>query len=222
MSILGIFVPFEERNGHNNEPIELCKNGFHYFNNIDNLFIYFEESCFFNEKYRIFEIKPEGKIIEKDFMCCCSEITLTRELSFEDLIDYDSDGRYTYYYALYNNNKLISLDKLEDIVIEKDKTCKLCYLFAQYVKGANINKLEDAVIENDKTGQWCYWFVRDVKDANISKLEDAVIEKDETGEYCYLFAKNIKGANISKLQDAVIEKDTTGEWYRKFAKYNCY
>jgi hypothetical protein len=204
----------------NNEPIESYKNGFHYFNNTDIISIYFKESCFFNDKYRIFEVKPEGDILEDSYRLCCSEITLIKELSFEDLIDYDKTGKYTYYYSLCNNNKKIDISKFEDAVIEKDNYCKWCYNFAQYVKGANIDKLEDAIIKKDITGYYCYNLALNIKgvNVNIKKLKDAVIEKDITGEYRYLFAKNVKDADIKKLEVTVIEKDDCGKWCFKFAK----
>jgi hypothetical protein len=198
----------------NNEPIELCKNGFHYFNNTDNIFSY---ESFFNNKYRIFEVKPEGNIIEDSDKCCCSEITLLRESSFKDLLDYDNTGLYTYYYALCNNDKKIDISKLEDTIIEKDKDGYWCYKFACDINGANINKLEDAVIEKDKDGEWCYKFACDINGANINKLEDAVIEKDIDSFWCYVFAKHIENANIQKLEDTVIKKDNSGYYCCKFA-----
>jgi hypothetical protein len=204
----------------NNEPIESCKNGFHYFNNTNNLFnIFDDDESFFNDKYRIFEIIPDGNVIEDGNICCCSEITLTKELSFEDLIDYDRTGKYIYNYALHNNNKKIDISKLEDLVIEKDKILYWCYIFACDVKGANINKLEDIVIEKDNNnGYWCYRFARDVKGANINKLEDIVIEKDITGCWCYRFACDVKGANIQKFENAVIKKDKIGKCCYLFAR----
>jgi hypothetical protein len=200
---------------NNPESIELYSYGFHYFENIGVVFNYLDESHFFNNKYRIFEVKPEGTIIS-DHYSCCSEITLIKELSFEDLINYDNTGKYTYYYAKYNEDKMIDTDKLEDIIIKKDITGKYCCLFAQNVKCANIKKLENAVIEKDTNGEWCYKFAYNVKSANIEKLEESVIKKDITGKYCCLFAMNVKYANIEKLENAVIEKDIGGYWHSIF------
>jgi hypothetical protein len=205
----------------NNEPIEICKNGFHYFDNTGDIFKLFDEDYIFNDEYRIFEVKPEGIIIECYNKLCCSEITLIKELSFKNLLNYDETGEYTYYYTRYNNkNNKIGISKLENLVIEKDKTGEWCYNFANSIEDANISKLEDAVIEKDKDGKWCYEFACDIEGANIQKLEDAVIEKDiDDGYWCYKFALNVHGANISKLEDVVIEKDIDGEYCYRFATY---
>jgi ferritin-like protein len=197
------------------ESIELCKNGFHYFSNTDDIFDILGND-FFNNKYRIFEVKPGGNIIEDYNKLCCSEITLLRELTFEDLIDYDNSGKYTWYYADYNNDKKIDINKLEDLVIAKDITGYYCLEFAKNIKGVNISKLEDAVIEKDKTGNCCI-FAQKIKGANINRLQNVVIEKDKTGLWCYKFAYNVKGADIKKLQNAVIKKDKDGEWCFYFA-----
>jgi hypothetical protein len=198
---------------------ETDKKGFYYFDNTDDMLEleHFDNYDFFNtDKYRIFEVKPEGNLIKGIGKYYCSEITLINELSLENLINYDISGKYTWYYAIYSDHIKIDISKLEDIIMEKDIKGQYCYEFAYYVYGANISKLEDIVIKKDTTGYWCYFFALNIKGANISKLEDAVIEKDKTGEFCYYFAKKVKGTNINKLKNAIIKKDKTGEWYNLF------
>jgi hypothetical protein len=208
----------------NSETIEICKNGFHYFKTVRDLFELYLDHQYFTRKFRIFEVKPEGNIINGDNKCCCSEITLIKELFTKDLLDLDNTGIYIYGYFkdVYDGNDYEYITKYEDRLIKIDGTGKWCYLFARDIKGANIQKLEDAVIKKDITGSFCYEFAFDVKGADIKKLEGHIIKKDYSGFLCLEYAKKIRIDDINSIiaiSDAIIRKDINGEYCYKFAYY---
>ncbi|MCD8211082.1 MAG: hypothetical protein LUC37_06020 [Prevotella sp.] len=76
-----------------NKEIEICRNGFHACTDpLDVLYYYVPTYCY-NEDNRFAEVDLRGDIHRKDYAealdskLCAREITITRELSLEDLID---------------------------------------------------------------------------------------------------------------------------------------
>ena len=66
------------------EPIELCGRGFHFCQNLTDCFDYYPRAA--NNLF--FEVEASGEIIESDDKCVCSEITIIRELSQEEINKY--------------------------------------------------------------------------------------------------------------------------------------
>ena len=69
---------------------------------------------------------------------------------------------------------------------EAYKKPRWAYLFAYYIKGANIEKCEEIAC---KEPEWAYKFARDIEGADIKKCEEAACRSPE---YVYLFAR-LKG-----------------------------
>lgn len=80
------------------------------------------------------------------------------------------------------NNPNLSLDYVEDVIIEKDKKGNLIYELAKQ----NNNK------------------------CNIEKLSKALDKIDSNGYISYLFAKNIKGVDKNFFQNSIAMKDRKG------------
>ena len=194
-----------------NGNVEICESGFHASRNCDTS----ETVAYYPVGYH-YGLVDVDVVDEEDDKVVGDRITLLKELTFEECIEYDKTGRWCYQFA--KDVKGANVELLQDAVIAKDKTGEWCYGFAKYVNGANVELLQDIVIARDITGNLCYWFSRFINEANVELLQDAVIAKDKTGEWCYYFADNIKGANIELLQDAVIAKDEDGYWCYYFAR----
>lgn len=70
----------------NNEPIGICKNGFHFCDNPLSVFNYYEGIE--NKDIVIYKVKPSGEIIQgDDHKHVCSEIELLESVTFKDIFD---------------------------------------------------------------------------------------------------------------------------------------
>lgn len=104
-------------------------------------------------------------------------------------------------------NKKLSLDDIEDIIIEKDKKGTLIYELAnKYNSTCNIDKLSKALDKVDKYGYISFIFATNIKGANKEFFQKSIIEKDLRGNYCIGLASK-EGFNNELLLDKVIELD---------------
>ena len=68
--------------------LKMCKNGFHFCKYLEDI-----ENHYTITKSRVFEVKAEGKIINKYDKSCAESITLIRELSKEEIHQYFVDSK---------------------------------------------------------------------------------------------------------------------------------
>ncbi|NPV12743.1 MAG: hypothetical protein HPY57_13230 [Ignavibacteria bacterium] len=134
----------------NRDEVEICFYGFHASANCDISETLFYYDVGHNTVYCLVDIN----VIEtsKDKVVG-DKITILRELTYDECVEYDKTGEWCFYAGLYG---LIEPSKLEDAIIKLDKDGSLCYKFARSVKGANKEKLTNAVIKKDKTGDVCF------------------------------------------------------------------
>lgn len=184
------------------ERVKICKFGFHASAHCD-----ISETLYFYDitEHTAYCLVDINVVDEHRYVVVGDRISIIKELTFDECVQYDKTGEWCYEYA--GKIKGADIKRLQDAVIEKDKYGELCYRFAKYVEGADIKRLQDAVIEKDKEGEYCYKFGLWVEGCDINTLQDAVIEKDKYGDWCYLFASDVFGADIKKLKDALIKKD---------------
>lgn len=88
--------------------------------------------------------------------------------------------------------------------------CKpeVIYLFAKFVKGANVENLENALIEYaKKNGNGSYFakFAKDVKKANVERLLNAAIKNGDILNELLEFA-TIPNINIEKIERVILSK----------------
>ena len=62
---------------HETAEIRLCNRGFHFCKSLIDCFSFYDHE----DGNRFFEVEADGKIIEGDNKCVCSEITIGREIS---------------------------------------------------------------------------------------------------------------------------------------------
>jgi hypothetical protein len=73
--------------------LQLCQTGFHFCEKLEHCFNYYE----FDKSNRVFEILAEGEILKEGDKSCCQEITLVRELTWDEVLreansGYDNTG----------------------------------------------------------------------------------------------------------------------------------
>lgn len=153
------------------------------------------------------KVYSDGDIVVGDI------ITILKELTFNECIEYDKTGRWCIHLIARNRHRLIKnklrdddIKLLVDSVIAKDKTGRLCYECAKVSDNLYVNILQEAVIAKDTTGDICCNFARRIVAADVELLQDAVIAKDKTGIICYKFNKYVTGANSTLLLNAIKEK----------------
>jgi hypothetical protein len=180
---------------------------------------------------RYFEVLPNGKVITDGQKYCSSEITLLREIPFEELVQLDSTGKWCYGYA-YDKYRVLCQSISWTTSTPTNFKCGYSpdpnLIFYSDPGDMNVDgsPIYDMLSEkSQQLGCFFYWsnynfypfFPEDMMDETISFLQSKVIEKDKTGIYCTLFARDIIGSDISLLQSKVIEKDKTGETCAFFA-----
>ena len=70
-----------------NISIKQCKRGYHFFNNIRDIF-----ELFYKKDYDIYEVEAKGDIIKDDTKYVCSEIKLIRKLTEKEINKYIEDN----------------------------------------------------------------------------------------------------------------------------------
>ena len=115
----------------------------------------------------------------------------------------------------------ITLDYVEDVIIEKDKKGNLIYeLASQYNDICDIDKLSKALNKIDTNGYMCYLFATKIKGINKEFFQKAIAEKDKKGTYCISLASE-PGYDTNYLLDRVIELDkNNGAMVIEFVKKN--
>ena len=115
-------------------------------------------------------------------------------------------------------NKNLTLDCIEDIIISKDKNGKLIYELANIYNGeCNIEKLSKAIDEVDKYGYITSLFATNIKGVNKKFFQEAIAKKDTKGTYCIGLASG-EGFDNDLLLKRVIELDNTGSMIIEFIK----
>jgi len=123
------------------KEIKLCGHGFHFCDNLDDVLLYY------NAYSRYCEVIPGKHIIKGDNKYVSSSITIVRELTFAELIDLDTTGKWCYYYAKQIPGA--DIEFLQAKVIEKDNDGKWCYYYAFCIPGADIELLQAVAIKKD-------------------------------------------------------------------------
>lgn len=115
-------------------------------------------------------------------------------------------------------NKNLTFDCIEDIIISKDKNGKLIYELANiYNDECNIDKLSKAIVNIDKYGYTSYLFATNIKGINKKFFEEAIAKKDTIGTYCINLASG-EGFNNELLLKRVLELDKNGSMVVEFIK----
>jgi hypothetical protein len=137
---------------NNLDNIKTGTKGFYYYDSTDSIFGIYDTIDFFGNRHIICEVDPSGKIVDIGSRKCCSQITVLKELTYEDLLELDNTGMYTYYYILYHI-KFIDKERLsvlEDMLIEKDKTGRWCGLLIMHTEDVDMNKLQKAISKKNR------------------------------------------------------------------------
>lgn len=71
---------------HHKGRVVPCNSGFHFCENMEDVFKYYDTDC------RIFEVIGSGEIIHKDDKIVCSDIEFVKEIDYETLVDSKSVG----------------------------------------------------------------------------------------------------------------------------------
>lgn len=118
-------------------------------------------------------------------------------------------------------NENLTLDYVEDIIIEKDKKGNLIYELAnKYNNICNVGKLSRALVEIDKNGYISYLFATNIKGVDKKFFQESIAEKDKKGTYCISLASE-NGFDTDYLLDRVLELDkNNGAMAIEFIKKN--
>lgn len=144
-------------------------------------------------------------------------------------------------------NPNLTLDYVEDIIIEKDKKGNLIYELAnKYNDKCNIDKLSKGIINIDKNGYMSYLFATNIKGINKEFFQREIALKDKRGTYCISlaseegfdtnfllnrvleldsgngamaieFLKKSRVCDLDKILNYVLEKDSTGRYIIEFS-----
>lgn len=155
------------------ERVKICKFGFHASAHCD-----ISETLYFYDitEHTAYCLVDINVVDEHRYVVVGDRISIIKELTFDECVQYDKTGEWCFKFLLNMNNGNID----------------------------NFDNLQDAILEKDNTGVWCCWLATTIKGTDIKRLQNAVIERDETGELCYRVAKYVEGADVDRLYNAVI------------------
>ena len=105
--------------------------------------------------------------------------------------------------------------KAHEKIVLKSKDAYNCVKFAINVPNANVEAHMNVILKS-KDYKICYEFIKHFSQYDITKFEKVVLDSKDV-EYNYLFAKNIKGADIKAHEKIVIESENPIICYQ-FAK----
>ena len=131
--------------------LKMCENGFHFCKHLEDIENHYEIA-----KSRIFEVRAEGKIINKDNKSCAESITLIKELSKEEIYQYFVDNQERILKKTYRCRKALVNQKLclDKLIHDKNFMIRLAVAECGYgldvlindespwVRNAALNKLE--------------------------------------------------------------------------------
>ena len=130
------------------EPI-LCEQGFHFCTDLQDVVKYY---C--SPDMRVFEIEASGMITNAKDDCskrACSEITLVKEISLDEVMLSITKSEPAYWWAYYIGNR--------DIMISKIKESEWAYMWARWI--GNIDIMKSKVTESEWIDRWNTWFPDD-------------------------------------------------------------
>lgn len=118
-------------------------------------------------------------------------------------------------------NPHLSLDYVEDVIIDKDKKGNLIYELAnKYNDICNIKKLSEALDLIDTNGYISYLFATNIKGVDKKFFQTSIAKKDRRGTYCISLASE-PGYDVDYLLDRVLELDlNNGAMAIEFIKKN--
>lgn len=116
-----------------------------------------------------------------------------------------------------NNN--LTLDYVEDVIIEKDKKGNLIYELAnRHNDTCNIPKLSKALESIDNNGYISYLFATNIKGVDKQFFQNSIAKKDRKGTFCIGLASE-NGYDKEFLLNRVIELDSNnGSMVMEFVK----
>lgn len=116
-------------------------------------------------------------------------------------------------------NENLTLDYIEDVIIEKDKKGNLIYELAnRHNDICNIKKLSEALDSIDNNGYISYLFATNIKGVDKKFFQNSIAKKDRKGTFCIGLASE-DGYDKEFLLDRVIELDSNnGSMVMEFVK----
>jgi hypothetical protein len=111
LTCLGYQFTIDETHAFDDEPI-LCVQGFHFCTDLQDVVKYYSSPTM-----RVFEIETDGIITEAKKDCskrACSEITLVKELSLEEVMLSINKSKPGYAWARWIGNRDIMVDKITE------------------------------------------------------------------------------------------------------------
>lgn len=116
-------------------------------------------------------------------------------------------------------NENLTLDYIEDIIIEKDKKGNLIYELAnKHNNICNVEKLSKALDAIDNNGYISYLFATNIKGIDKQFFQHSIAKKDRKGTFCIGLASE-DGYDNEFLLDRVIELDSNnGSMVMEFMK----
>lgn len=116
-------------------------------------------------------------------------------------------------------NENLTLDYIEDVIIEKDKKGNLIYELAnRHNDICNIKKLSEALDLVDNNGYVSYLFATNIKGVDKEFFQNSIAKKDRKGTFCIGLASE-EGYDKEFLLDRVIELDlNNGSMVMEFVK----
>ncbi len=97
------------------------------------------------------------------------------------------ERKYEVHWLIENN----FIDKSHEKAILETGDAEVIYLFAKYVKGADINKCLNAILKSGNAYR-IYRCVRDVQGADIKRCKEAILKTGNT-DYINLFERDVEG-----------------------------
>ena len=160
------------------EPI-LCKRGFHFCRDMQKCFNYYDMDS------RICEIIAED-IIEGDHKSVCRKITITRELSKQEIMDKITDSGLAYRWASYIGNKDVMIDKITDSL----------HAYHWALHFGNLEVMIDRITDSQQAYLWALHIGN--REVMIGRITDS--------KFAYGWAKGIGN------QEVMIDRVTDSEW----------
>ncbi len=145
----------------------LCKSGFHFCTTLQDCFKYYD----ITPHMIVCEVTATGYTDAKEDCSkrTCQSLSITRQMSLDEVAQHITDSGYAYYWARDIGNRDIMIDRITD--------SKYAYLWA-----SNIGN-RDIMIDRITDSKWAYWWARGIGNTDIMTARYPEIKKWLAQEY---------------------------------------
>jgi len=206
------FIEVGSTHTYEGEPV-LCESGFHFCTTLQDCFKYYSIAS----DMVICEVQATG-YTDAEGDCSkrsCQTLTITHQMSFDEVIPYITNSYYAYNWAMNIGNQNIMIDRItnsqdayywamyignQDIMIDRITDSAYAYYWAMYIGN------QDIMIDKITDSEYAYYWARDIGNTDI------MIDRITDSYYAYYWAMYIGN------QDIMIDKITDSQYAYYWAR----